>query len=204
MAEPQTFVEVMNTIVSAMIPGNPEVVGIGFIHFFVIFLFIFSIMFAAASFVPAFKDEKMRMARIVLSLAIAYFGATTFYITITQYLQWFGFLASLALGIGLVLISIVPGDEKKKKYSPYIMGFSSVLALIIVLWAIFGDGLFTFPLQIIDFIKQQNPGTIILAVVIIIAVAVAVGVTAGSLKAKQPGSGAPPQQQPPAQQPPQH
>lgn len=124
--------DVLNDLVEALIPGDVPVEGLGFLHFFLTFFFIFSTTFTAAAYIPAFKSPEMKNARMIIALTMAYFGATAFFTLIIQYLQWFGFLAALSIGVGGAVLMTVPGKEKRTKYASAIMGFGFLVSLAIV------------------------------------------------------------------------
>ena len=63
--------------------------GLGSIYFFLIFILIFSISFAASEFIPMFANggKKYNNIRIIIALSMALFTSVSFYSIIVNQLQ---------------------------------------------------------------------------------------------------------------------
>ena len=109
-----SIIDVLNSFLTGLIPGEEAVTGLGSIYFLLIFVLIFSIMFAASAFIPMFQDKKKYdNIRILIALSIAFLTSISSYSIIVEQLQFFGLIAAIALGISIAILAVTPKDKRK-------------------------------------------------------------------------------------------
>ena len=163
------YTQILNDFVGALVPGDAPITGLGYLQFFLVFLFLFAIIFSSTKFIPAFKPESMRNSRLILALIIAYFGATTFFTVITQYLEWFSFVAAIAIGLGAVLLAVIPKD-KIDAYAPTVTMISFAVGILLLLWFVFQQGLINALMFVWTFILDEPVIAGIILVVLFVIV----------------------------------
>ena len=124
------LINILNNIVGSFL--GQEVEGLGSIYFFLIFILIFSISFAASEFIPMFANggKKYNNIRIIIALSMALFTSVSFYSIIVNQLQLFGLIAAIALGISIAVLAVMPKD-KRKTAAKSVMIISILLALFV-------------------------------------------------------------------------
>jgi hypothetical protein len=135
MAE-SLILNTLNDIVAIANSFTPS--GIGGITFWATFLLVFGIGYSVIGMVPALADKKKKAIRVVVSIVLAWFSATSPMVTssVERVFPSVGVIVIGAAAFMLTVYFIFPNTKTAKDLTTYILGPIAVGAILLITWGV--------------------------------------------------------------------
>ncbi len=184
------FLDSLNAIISGIVLTNEPVTGLNGVYFLLIFLLLFSLTFTMTAYIPMFskKQEEYKNIRVIIALSISFLTTITFFTSIVEYIQFFGLVAAIALGLSLGLLSAMPKEKRTQAGTP--IAWISIITAVIISLVLLDMTDWVQP--ILNFIISQwtsllSTGNIGWLIIIVIAVVIMFAVVRNMEKNRQLG-----------------